>query len=259
MTPIPARYWNGFFYCARPLDLINGMRGGVVADEPDGYFTDQQGTVHPIRNRKAKRGWVAGAIALGVLLGGGTVSVDSASLATRTGQSARPGSQARPQARGSGSTADAARAAQRVARTIDRLRRQEVQVRLRASSDDTDCVAHSYGQVRHFFRAHPCIGLHRALLEVTAEGAGSILIALASVRMPDQRSAVELKALLDRYGTGNVVELSRESGRYRRIRFTGKAYASRLDGDTATNAQAQPVAPGLIGRRLTEMVTNAIH
>jgi hypothetical protein len=43
------------------------------------------------------------------------------------------------------------------------------------------------------------------------------------------------------------------------VRFTGQAYASRLDGDTVTNAQAQPVAPGLIGRRLTEIVTNAVR
>jgi hypothetical protein len=76
--------------------------------------------------------------------------------------------------------------------------------------------------------------------------------------MPDERTATELKALLDRYGTGNVTELSRESGRFRRVRFSGRAYVSRRDGDTVTNAQAQPVAPGPIGRRPTEIVPNAV-
>lgn len=216
-----------------------------MADEPDGYFTDEQGVVRPRHNPKPKRGWMAGAIAVGLLLGGGTVSID-ATASARAGRSARTGSQAK------------ARAAQRIVRSVDRLRRQGFQVRLRASSDDTDCAAHSYGQVRLFFRTHPCVSMHRASLEITAKGTGTVLVAIASVTMPDERSAAELKALLDRYGTGNVTELSRESGRFRRVRFTGQAYASRRDGDTVTNAQAQPVAPGPIGRRLTEIVTNAV-
>lgn len=217
-----------------------------MADEPDGYFTDEQGVVRPRHNPKPKRGWMAGAIAVGLLLGGGTVSIDATASAARAGRSARTGSQAK------------ARAAQRIVRSVDRLRRQGFQVRLRASSDDTDCAAHSYGQVRLFFRTHPCVSMHRASLEITAKGTGTVLVAIASVTMPDERSAAELKALLDRYGTGNVTELSRESGRFRRVRFTGQAYASRRDGDTVTNAQAQPVAPGPIGRRLTEIVTNAV-
>lgn len=144
-----------------------------MADEPDDYFTDDRGVVHPIRNRKPKRGWVAWAVAVGMLLGGGTVSVDAAaSSAARTGQSTRPGSQAKPRTRGS--TADAVRTAQRVVRVIERLRRQGFQVRLRASSDDSDCAAHSYGQVRLFFRTHPCLSMHRALLEITAKGTGTV-------------------------------------------------------------------------------------
>lgn len=226
-----------------------------MAGKPKRFIT-KDGVVRPITDPKPKRGWVAGAVAIGVLLGGGTVSVDAAASAARAGQSARPSAQAKPRTRGS--TADAVRTAQRVVRTIERLRRQGLQVRLRASSDDTDCAARSYGQARLFFRAHPCVSMHRALLEITAKGAGTVLVAIASVRMPDERTAAELKALLDRYGTGNLTELSRQSGRYRRVRFTGQAYASRRDGDTVTNAQAQPVAPGPIGRRLTEIVTNAV-
>jgi hypothetical protein len=64
--------------------------------------------------------------------------------------------------------------------------------------------------------------------------------------------------LIDSSGTGNITELSREQGRYRTVRYTGDAYASRLDGDVVVNAQAQLVLRGAAGLALTSLVTTAV-
>ncbi|RTL68297.1 MAG: hypothetical protein EKK42_10970 [Pseudonocardiaceae bacterium] len=42
------------------------------------------------------------------------------------------------------------------------------------------------------------------------------------------------------------------------VRYTGTAYASRLDGRTVANAQAEPVARGWAGLALTSVVTDAV-
>jgi hypothetical protein len=79
------------------------------------------------------------------------------------------------------------------------------------------------------------------------------------VAMPTDDDAEALKQLLDQGGTGNVKELSRERGRYRAVRYTGDAYASRRDGTVVANAQAQPVARGWTGLTLTTIATNAVQ
>lgn len=45
---------------------------------------------------------------------------------------------------------------------------------------------------------------------------------------------------------------------YRTVRCTGTALASRLDGRTVVNAQAQPVPHGWAGLALTTVVTVAV-
>jgi len=64
--------------------------------------------------------------------------------------------------------------------------------------------------------------------------------------------------LVDRHGTGNVTELSRERGRYRNVRFTGEFYASRRENTTVVNAQAQPVGRGARAVELAEIVRVAV-
>ena len=68
-----------------------------------------------------------------------------------------------------------------------------------------------------------------------------MLVAVAWVDMPDEAGAIKLKRLLDRPGTGNITELSRERRRYRNLRFDGEHYASRREGATVLDAQAEPV------------------
>ena len=74
-----------------------------------------------------------------------------------------------------------------------------------------------------------------------------------------EAEAAALKELLDSGGTGNITELSRQRGRYRTVRYTGDAYASRRDGRLVVNAQAQPVFRGWTGLALTSIATDAVQ
>ncbi|WP_433504877.1 hypothetical protein ACQP04_35920 [Pseudonocardia halophobica] len=126
----------------------------------------------------------------------------------------------------------------------------------KVTDDSADCVANSYGQVRDFFRRTPCTALHRAYFELRDQKGDAAIVAVSWVEMPDESSARALKQLMDSSGTGNVTELSRERGKYRTVRYTGDAYASRRDGPVVINAQAEPVARGWAGLALTSIATN---
>jgi hypothetical protein len=141
---------------------------------------------------------------------------------------------------------------------VARLSARGVRATVRLTDDGTDCAANSYGAVREFFEQHPCAALYRSVLEVRDREGDVVLVAIASVEMPDEVQADDLKSLLDSPGSGNLTELSRERGRYQTVRYTGDAYASRREGDVVTNAQAQPVAKGWSGLALTTIATNAV-
>jgi hypothetical protein len=140
---------------------------------------------------------------------------------------------------------------------LSRLERQGLRVEQRFTSDGTDCAAHSYGLVREFFQENPCSALSRALFEVQVERRVVVLVAVAWVDMPDVRQARKLKDLVDRDGTGNITELSRETGPYQDVRFTGDHYASVRDETTVVNAQAQPVRHSQAAVDLAERVVRA--
>ena len=125
-------------------------------------------------------------------------------------------------------------------RVLVRLRTNGYHVTVRVAQGG-DCVAHSYGTVQGFFRSNPCSSLSRAVFELRDRHKNVILLALSQVDMPSVAAARSYKALVDRDATGNITELSRESGAYRSVRYTGDFYASSLDGRTVRNAQVQPV------------------
>jgi len=77
-------------------------------------------------------------------------------------------------------------------------------------------------------RDNPSIALHRAVFELGDPKGDAAIVAVSWVEMPTEAGARALKQL-DRCGTGNVTDLSRERGKYRTVRYTGNAYASRLD------------------------------
>ena len=110
-----------------------------------------------------------------------------------------------------------------------------------AEESDSSCEPHSYDLVRDFFRSHPCEWLVRAYLAVHDGNLGVVLVALSWVGMPDASTAAEYKKLVDTGGTGNITELSRDTGPYRTIKYSGRFYTSGLDGSSVWNVQLQPV------------------
>ena len=138
------------------------------------------------------------------------------------------------------------------------MERIGLRVRPHLEVADTDCAAHSYGEVQKWFREHPCEALFRTLLEVRNHRDALVLVAVAWVDMPSTAQAVALKRLVDRPGSGNITELSREGGRYRNVRFTGMSYASRIIDNTVINAQAEPVGGGALAVELATIARGAI-
>lgn len=139
-----------------------------------------------------------------------------------------------------------------------RLERRGLRAERRGESFNTDCAAHSYGQVQQFFLEHPCDALFRALYEVRGPGGARVLLAMAWVDMPDAAQAAALKSLVDRPGTGNITELSKEQRRYRGVRFTGQHYASLQDDTTVINVQAEPLGDTATAISLAQTVTREI-
>lgn len=100
----------------------------------------------------------------------------------------------------------------------------------RTLNSDTSATCEAYGSVKAFLAAHPCSGVRRGLFEVGEPGK-EIGVGTATVTMPSPELAQQLKALIDRPGTGNITELT--------TGFDGNHYASRVTGNVVTVAQAK--------------------
>ncbi|MEX5637282.1 hypothetical protein [Parafrankia sp. FMc2] len=140
-----------------------------------------------------------------------------------------------------------------------RLARRGLHLDGQLQHDGANCAEHAYGAVQAFFRVHPCADLFRAQFQGKDSRGDVLLVAVSWVRMADEASAVAYRELVDTYGTGNVVELSRESGRYRTVRYTARHYSSGRSSTVVVNAQAEPVARGWVGLALTTVVDEAIR
>jgi hypothetical protein len=181
---------------------------------------------------------------------GGTSTISGASSAGAPAAVQGSASIARAQPRVNNRNSQAAEA---------RLVARGVRLSARVTDDATDCVAHSYGKVREFLRANPCVGLHRAQFELRDRNGDVVLLAISWAELADTATARRFQNLVDTHGTGNITELSRERGRYKSVRYTGDIYASHRDGTVVSNAQAQPVARGGAGLALTSIVTHAVR
>jgi hypothetical protein len=211
------------------------------------FRTRPDGTVYPLTPPKGRwPGRVLGATAVAIVLAaGGSIGVAGGTAAIGA-RSATSVSSAKAKARNRDARA-----------VVQRLVRQGFRVEGEFSSDDDDCVAHSYGRVREFFCEHRCDGVLRQLIEVRDRRGGLALIAVAWVDMPDVDSARQLKALVDVHGTGNITELNRGRGRYRTVRFAGEHYESTREGGTVVTAQAEPIGRTAIAAGLAELAVDA--
>ena len=130
--------------------------------------------------------------------------------------------------------------ARSTARVVLRFESRGWRVTERGADADDDCGAHSYGQVHEFFLRQPCSALYRGLF-VVRNGPVSVRVAVVWVDMPDATQALRLQQLVDRPGTGNLNELTKEGRRPTSTRWTGEQYASIRNDVTVVNAQAEPV------------------
>jgi hypothetical protein len=117
-----------------------------------------------------------------------------------------------------------------------------LQVRQMSTAENDDCAANSYGEVRNYFSDHPCQDVQRAWYEVSDDEDNAAVLSVAWVEMPDAEAANDLQRLVDRPGTGNVTELSKEDGPYQDVRYSGWYYRSDVDGATFRSVQAEPLA-----------------
>jgi len=128
---------------------------------------------------------------------------------------------------------------------------------------NTDCVAHSYGKVQNFFTSDDCVYLIRASGEFRNQSRNVILASFSWVEMPTTDEATRLLKLVDAAGTGNVTELSRETGRHRSVRYTGQSYISDINKQAVWNAQVQPVgwapAPALLDEIRDDVLNAALE
>jgi hypothetical protein len=85
-----------------------------------------------------------------------------------------------------------------------------------AADDQTDCAAHSYGQVPAFLSRHPCQRVHRELLTTTGAAGRPIVVASYLISFGQAATAAQFNALVTSDGTGNVSDLLRDG-----VSFTG--------------------------------------
>jgi hypothetical protein len=210
------------------------------------------GTPRPFGDPPKKKGagpLVAGALAIVVAFGtgGGALGAGAAADGAAAARSAASGRSVPKSSRGAErriTPADLVRKLKRVARSA----------KVSGSDAGTDCAAQAYGQVQEWLRVHPCVGYARSMVEVSVTGGVTVLVAVASVEMPDAEQARALRTLMDRYGTGNITELSQERGRFTHVDYNGAVYRSRLDGTLVVNAQAQVA---MAGRSVPQLATIA--
>jgi hypothetical protein len=109
----------------------------------------------------------------------------------------------------------------------------------RAADSQTDCAAHSYGQVQTFFAHTPCTSVQR-LLATTNRSGRAVVIASSVVSFRTPAQAEQYLGLVNTDGTGNIADLLREGASYPGApqQMPDAAYASRLDGNRVLVAEA---------------------
>jgi hypothetical protein len=128
----------------------------------------------------------------------------------------------------------------------------------RVQRRDTDCAAHSYGQVREYFRRVPCQWLDRLLFSVHDKGGNTIVVAVAWVRFATPAQAQELKRIDDTWGTGQIHPLPGSSLGLPDVRLSGQHYASRRAGPLTVIAEAEETTGELADSFLDELARVAV-
>ncbi|MCS7476441.1 hypothetical protein ACFFQW_45665 [Umezawaea endophytica] len=109
----------------------------------------------------------------------------------------------------------------------------------RGTGQDTDCAAHSFGDVSAWLSKHRCTALHRAQYE-TKIGDRPVGVAVAEVALADALSAQELHGVVATAGSGGITTLLKEGKSWPNSprSFDRSAFASTVKNTRVLLAQA---------------------
>lgn len=128
----------------------------------------------------------------------------------------------------------------------------------RVATSDASCEGHAYGQAAAFLRERGCLHLDRSLWSGTVDGR-DVVVAVATVQMPDTTTAGAFRSLVDSNGTGNVSDLLRERRGYpgAPASLTGQGFASAQLGDRVVVAEADGIDPGFTDGDALDRISRA--
>ncbi|QFZ17914.1 hypothetical protein [Saccharothrix syringae] len=130
----------------------------------------------------------------------------------------------------------------------------------RAARSDTECVPHSFGQLRQLLTATPCVALDRVLFTLTDDRGGTIVVSVAWVEFGDADAAREFKRVEDIHGTGDITPLSGSLLLMNDVPFSAYNYDSdTLDGTTVVVAETEAVSGGFTAEYLDDVAGIAVR
>jgi hypothetical protein len=110
----------------------------------------------------------------------------------------------------------------------------------KGSATDTDCAAHTYGDVQAWLQRNPCSEIVRMRFESKSDGKTAAIL-VSVLRFPQSAAAGELNQLADKPGSGAVVDASGEGEPWpgeSKPFFESAAYASGREGNSLKLVQA---------------------
>jgi hypothetical protein len=209
-------------------------------------YTDDQGVFHPFTRKSSKP--VAGAavaVVLAAVAGGGTAGSAAAASgaadefsAPRTSQSQEANEfslkprnpRGGPEIRVKGDD-DSIRASIR----LRHLGRHPVTL---DSRNGFDCRPLSDGEIHQYFLKHQCVSINRTLMEIR-EKDYAIRFSIATIEMPDSKTAEALHDLFLKDGAGGIIPLRSESGKYHHVPFLTARSSTTLQDSTVINIRTQ--------------------
>ncbi|GGN22945.1 hypothetical protein GCM10011609_75420 [Lentzea pudingi] len=129
-------------------------------------------------------------------------------------------------------------------------RRVNMRTLKRSAKSVSECVSHSFGQVRDHFVRSPCRSLDRTLFAVGDDQGNVAVVSVAWVGFRSRRDAGEFRRLIDVHGTGDISPLATPLLGLADVRFTGLHYQSRTEGTTIVIAETESASGQVSGETL---------
>jgi hypothetical protein len=110
---------------------------------------------------------------------------------------------------------------------------------VRAGSGDQRCASHAFGDVQASLQQTSCVGVQRASYTAQVDGRAAA-VTVAVVAFPDAAQAAHFKEVADTPGSGGIIDLATETGKWPgpAPQFDGAAYTSKTEGNGVRLVQA---------------------